>query len=109
MTPENTAGPEGRGFPAATGSSSESTESTESEYHAYHKRRSPSAALLMAAAMGGGLMNQFRLNRRKSSFEIRHDPEREKTEKDLARIEAARQKRERRKARKYPTNVKGDS
>jgi hypothetical protein len=61
------------------------------------RRTGKVGALLAATAMLGA--PGFR-GRRPSSYDERHDPDRPKTDKDLANIEAARLKRERKAARK---------
>jgi hypothetical protein len=57
-------------------------------------RTALSVSMIMGAAFGACLPSY-----RPSASSIRHDPDREKTAKDLTRIEAARIKRERRKLR----------
>ena len=54
---------------------------------------------------GGALMGGFG---RRSAYAERHDPDREKTPEDLANIEAARLKRERKAAKRNTQNTEGE-
>jgi len=83
------------------------SESNELNMSAGSASRGYATAVGAFAALGWAMPE---LKWRRSSADIRHDPNREKTAEDLERIEAARLKRERKAAKKLSLqNVKCDN